>query len=93
MSSYVNADPKIMCVACVNRRADCFHHVKTRGAGGSDDKWNLMPVCIAHHNAIHMKGTSWMAFTFQGVDRWLQKHGWVNDSFRKKWLPPNGALE
>lgn len=90
MSSYVNKDPKVMCVACRNRRADCFHHVKTRGSGGSDELWNLMPLCITHHNAIHAKGTIWMTEKFPGVLGWLQFRGWVFDMFLRKWLPPSG---
>lgn len=87
-ASYVNKDPKVRCVAC-SRVADCFHHVKTRGAGGPDEPWNLMPLCQAHHNEIHMKGNNWMVTKFPDVAEWLFAKGWLFDLFRKKWLPPS----
>ena len=86
-ASYVNKDPKVKCPACT-RVADCFHHVKTRGAGGSDEPWNLMPLCQAHHNEIHMKGNCLMAAKHPNVGLWLVSKGWELDAFRGKWLPP-----
>lgn len=87
MSSYVNKDPKVLCKAC-GRMAACFHHVKTRGAGGPDDHWNLMPLCQEHHNEIHMKGNQWMAKSYPSIGRWLWEKGWEWDALRNKFFPP-----
>lgn len=34
-----------------------LHHVKSRGAGGKDDAFNLMPFSAYHYNEIHVGGT------------------------------------
>jgi hypothetical protein len=35
----------------------CAHHLKSQGSGGDDIIENLIPVCIFHHNEIHMIGS------------------------------------
>ena len=35
-----------------------LHHVKTRKSGGTDDDYNLMPLCRSHHTECHKIGTS-----------------------------------
>ncbi len=42
------------CNVCM-RAADHLHHVKTRGAGGKDER-NLLPVCAVCHDWIHTQG-------------------------------------
>jgi hypothetical protein len=32
------------------------HHVRTRGAGGCDEEWNLLALCAFHHRMAHSKG-------------------------------------
>lgn len=32
------------------------HHIRTRGAGGSDDPENVMWLCRRHHREIHSMG-------------------------------------
>ena len=49
---------------CVSYRCTgdiCAHHLKTRGAGGKDEK-NLLPLCVKHHTEIHQIGK----ITFSG---------------------------
>jgi hypothetical protein len=29
------------------------HHIRTRGAGGSDNASNLLALCVKHHRQIH----------------------------------------
>ena len=86
-ASFVNKDPKVRCIAC-GRMADCFHHVKTQGSGGPDEHWNLMPLCQAHHNEIHMKGNTIMVQRYPNLGVWLESKAWDFDEYRKKWLPP-----
>jgi len=33
------------------------HHIKTRGAGGSDDPENIIYLCRVHHAELHAIGT------------------------------------
>lgn len=46
------------CEAC-GAMADAPHHIRTRGAGGGEEKGNLMSLCAEHHRQIHTKGQSW----------------------------------
>jgi len=32
------------------------HHIRSKGAGGGDELWNLMPLCMWHHRLIHDVG-------------------------------------
>ncbi len=32
------------------------HHIRTRGAGGTDEEGNLLAFCATHHNRIHTRG-------------------------------------
>ena len=38
------------------------HHIRTRGAGGSDDSYNLLPLCVSHHREIHTIGCKLFMF-------------------------------
>lgn len=68
-------DPEGTCIACRRKGVD-LHHVRTRGSGGSDESFNLMPLCRGHHVVIHNKGTKWATERLFGVLRWLRKNGW-----------------
>jgi hypothetical protein len=63
-----------------------FHHVKSRGAGGSDDPTNLMPLCVKAHNEIHQKGLMYMSKKYASVETWLIENGWEIDGFSTKWI-------
>ena len=39
------------CEVCGNY-ADPPHHLRTRGAGGSDEAGNLLSLCTAHHTEV-----------------------------------------
>ncbi len=36
--------------------SDPPHHIRTRGAGGTDEPGNLLSLCIAHHAEAHTLG-------------------------------------
>jgi len=38
------------------RRARDIHHIRTRGAGGTDEDWNLLALCRDHHAELHIMG-------------------------------------
>ena len=63
-----------------------YHHLKSRGAGGSDEENNLMSLCQAHHNEIHQKGLIHFEEKYKTVRKWLQNHSWVFCSTRLKWI-------
>jgi hypothetical protein len=51
------------------------HHVTTRGAGGGDTQDNVMPLCVRHHQMIHLAGykSSWEENP--GILAWLTLNG------------------
>lgn len=49
------------CAVCTDP-SEPPHHVRTRGAGGTDDAVNLLNLCAVHHRQIHDAGvTTFMA--------------------------------
>lgn len=51
-------------------------HIKTRGSGGTDDSWNLMPLCRRHHQERHRIGLGSFAFKHVQVRQYLIANGW-----------------
>ena len=54
----------------------CYHHIKSRGSGGPDEAWNLIPVCLEHHNEVHNIGLYEFAEKYPSVGDWLVIHDW-----------------
>lgn len=52
------------------------HHIKTRGSGGTDDEWNLMPLCRKHHTETHKTGAVTFANKYSIIMEHLVKNGW-----------------
>lgn len=77
------------CVACGASWSD-LHHIKTRGAGGDDQEWNLMPLCRACHTQVHQIGLGHFSQRNYQVRLWLIKHGWeLCPGFgHLKWIHP-----
>ena len=48
---------ELPCLACGANPPSVVHHIKTRKSGGRDYEWNLMPLCIRHHNEVHKMGS------------------------------------
>lgn len=68
------------CQACGTMSVDrCYHHIYTRKAHPeyTNEAWNLMSLCAAHHNMIHAKGMPYMADKFPEIDAWLFSNGWT----------------
>ena len=83
-SNYQTDLPCVICGISYGGQV-CYHHIKTRASGGTDEPENMIPICQKHHNEFHSKGTSHMADTYPAVKRWLLSVGWNNDNFFKKW--------
>lgn len=77
-------DQFAVCVATGEVGCD-LHHVKTRGSGGLDEPWNLIPVSHAIHMEIHSKGLVWASLKYPGIRTWLLEHGWFLEEQRGKW--------
>ena len=84
MSKYKSNDPCVVCGYCQSNSV-CFHHLKTRKSGGSDNFYNMISVCQNHHNEFHSKGIYYMADKYITVENWLLKNNWTLDVKYKKW--------
>ena len=68
-------DPDAKCI--ITGKVGCdLHHWKTRGAGGPDESWNLMPLSHDKHLEVHAKGKKWFCEKYPAVRHWLLNHGW-----------------
>lgn len=81
------------CTACgvLQENGNVLHHIKTRGSGGSDKKFNLMPLCNFHHNQVHQIGLYNFSLKYKSVTKFLINHKWeLNNYFGKyKWICTN----
>jgi len=82
MSNYESRFP---CQICGIKPA-CYHHLVSRGAGGTDAEWNLFPTCLHHHNLFHSRGRTTMAKEYAPVLSWFKQYGWT--LVGQKWHPP-----
>ncbi|MGZ3742748.1 MAG: HNH endonuclease signature motif containing protein [Pseudobdellovibrionaceae bacterium] len=48
-AKFLTAIRKLQCIACGNPRDVEAHHIKTKGSGGGDDPWNVIPLCSDCH--------------------------------------------
>lgn len=72
------------CAACGHMPPSDPHHIKTRGAGGTDDGWNIVSLCRAHHIQWHSMGPSKMLELYPRLGPVLKARGWT--------LLPTGKL-
>lgn len=63
-----------LCIIC-KKKAE-LHHIKSRGAGGSDDSWNLMPLCRRCHSECHMIGQVTFMKKYPIYEKLLRIKGW-----------------
>lgn len=63
------------CLVCNSKEVD-IAHIKTRGSGGPDEEWNLMPLCRQHHTEQHNIGIQTFSQKYIQVSSYLYDHGW-----------------
>jgi len=66
---------QMRCLVCNSAGVDVAH-VKTRGSGGCDEKWNLMPLCREHHSLQHKVGILTFIRLHPSVQAYLDLNGW-----------------
>lgn len=71
------------CLCCSNLSDPC--HIVSRGAGGPDLPFNLMPLCRRHHTQQHKQGWKAMALQYPKVYLFLKKNGWTFDQNGSLW--------
>lgn len=88
-----NSDPeflaeirKLACLACGAAPPSEAHHVRSRGAYGGDDAFNVLPLCKDHHtmgrDAWHRIGPLLFLKRYPHVREYLETLGWVFDGKR-----------
>jgi len=77
------------CVIC--KKEGEGHHILTRKAypGLIDAKFNIIPLCRAHHSEWHNKAATYMADTYYQAKIWLVFNGWHYCQTKKTWVPPS----
>lgn len=70
--------PEYKCIVTGKYGAD-LHHVKSRGSGGIDAEWNLMPLTHSLHVECEQIGLVSFAKKYPAVEVWLISHGWYFD--------------
>lgn len=85
-AEFLAAIRKLNCMACGAAAPSEAHHVRSRGAYGGDDAWNILPLCSAHHtmgkDAWHRIGPLIFLRKFPHVREYLETMGWVYDGRR-----------
>jgi len=61
------------------------HHIKSKGAGGPDEEWNLLALCRVHHTNWHSLGLISFLQQFPEALIELNRLGWVLDKSLSKW--------
>lgn len=64
------------CLVCTNDQGTVGHHIKTKGSGGPDEPWNIIPLCPKHHHETHLKGTVTFTATYSVVEKWMLANDW-----------------
>lgn len=92
MSNFESTEPCIVCNFYAEKSV-CYHHllVKRTFPQYKNSSWNLIPVCLQHHNDFHSKGTRIMAEKHKSVKDWLIMQGWTYDSFFMEWNKPDNV--
>jgi len=74
------------CVVCGRKEVDPCH-IRSRGAGGPDEEFNLIRMCREHHQAQHKLG--WITFIKKNpvVGMALKAKGWQISGDEGMWHP------
>lgn len=63
-----------------------LHHVKSRGSGGGNEVFNLMPISHELHVEVHKIGLAKFAEKYPEVTGWLKSNGWEYCDLRARWF-------
>lgn len=76
------------CLVCGFTPVDVAH-VRSKGAGGGEEAWNLMPLCRMHHREQHSMGFETFLDRYQLVKSHLQKLGWEFQHLNGRFIMTN----
>lgn len=75
----------LACVACDYAGPVDPAHVLSRGAGGGDEDFNVMPLCRLCHRLQHHYGFKGLIEKYPSVWIWLKARGWHLDEHNRLW--------
>lgn len=73
---FLEAIRALQCLGCGAQPPNDAHHIKTRGSGGGDDHWNLMPLCRNCHTHVHKIGLVNFLGLHPHIEDYLTALGW-----------------
>lgn len=73
------------CLVCGSKGTTVGHHIITRGAGGPDEDWNLMPLCTECHREIHDIGTGTFVNKYVYAKAFMIHFNWQHNKKDNKW--------
>lgn len=91
-SEFLAAIRQLPCLACASFPSEA-HHIKTRGSGGDDSWWNVIPLCSAHHTGNqgwHYLGWRTFVRRFPHIEKHLKNLGW-NTNSNRLWHPTDSV--
>lgn len=65
------------CAACGSSNLIDPAHIRSRGAGGDDYFYNVVPLCREHHTLQHAKGWQFMLTRFPLLVTQFKDRGWL----------------
>ena len=77
---------QLPCLICGTRHEVCGHHIKSKGSGGDDARYNLMPLCFNHHTEIHMIGLTKFCKRYASAKWHILDNGWKYCDVKKKYV-------
>lgn len=78
------ASDTMKCVICNVQGVD-IHHIWRRKSGGTDDNWNLIPLCRKHHTEIHTLGEVTSCVKYESYHQAKIERGWEYDILSGWW--------
>jgi len=73
------------CLICGGNNLVSGHHIMSKGSGGHDIEWNLMPLCFNHHTEVHVCGLVKFSLLYDLVKVFLDKNNWELCELTNKW--------
>jgi len=80
---------KLPCAVCLSPPPNDASHIRSRGAGGGDDDFNVTPKCRSHHMEWHKWGWRKFVVQYPQFKNILSFMGWEMDG-DKLWHPGMG---
>ena len=70
------------CLSCGNPGRCDVSHIKSRGSGGTNDPWNIVPMCRKCHTLWHYYGPYRFCQQYRFFHRALLSLGWYWDGYK-----------